>query len=142
MTPAEVGAFLAGHRSMALATLGPGGFPHVVAMAYTMLDGAITFWGESKSQKIVNLGRDPRVGCLVADGTEPAELRGVSVAGEAELITGPDGIRRIATALLVAHYGSADDSRLHAPLDVLVPRRLGVRVHPVHIASWDHTKVT
>ncbi len=52
MTPDEVAAFLAERQTMNVATIGPTGHPHVVAMWYGFLDGRPAFWTFAKSQKI------------------------------------------------------------------------------------------
>ena len=50
-------------------------------MFYALLDGRIAFWTYRTSQKARNLARDPRLTCLVEDGEDYFELRGVQVAG-------------------------------------------------------------
>jgi PPOX class probable F420-dependent enzyme len=140
MEPAAVDAFLRAHHTMALATVGPGGFPHVVPMSYGWLDGDLAFWAESKSQKVVNLRRDPRLGCLVEDGEDYESFRGVHLAGRAQFVTDPGELSRLAREILTARFGSADESMLPAPLDRLVARRTGVRVQVLRTASWDHTR--
>ena len=59
MTPAEVDAFLGVPRTLNVATIGPSGHPHLVAMWYGFLDGKVAFWTFAKSQKILNLRREP-----------------------------------------------------------------------------------
>lgn len=145
MSPAEVEAFLRGHDRLALATRGPDGFPHVVAMAYGFVDGRIAFWGDRRSVKMRNLVRDPRLGLLVeegADGDDHDELRGVYIAGRAGLVDAPEQLRAVADAVLTQRFGAPDRSRLPVDLDVLVPRRLGVLVDAERVASWDHAKAS
>ena len=60
MSDAEVSAFLDEQRMLNVATIGPTGHPHVVAMWFALVDGKPAFWTFSKSQKVVNLRRDPR----------------------------------------------------------------------------------
>jgi general stress protein 26 len=139
MDPAAVEAFLRSHHTMALATYGPAGYPHLVAMSYTLLDGAVAFWAESRSQKIVNLRRDARLGCLVEEGDDHGTLKGVHLAGEAEFVTEPEALSRLGRALLTQRFGAADESKLPAPLARLAGRRTGVRLRVVRTVSWDHT---
>ena len=61
MTPDEVDAFLHGPRTMNVATIGRDGTPHLVAMWYGFLGDAPAFWTFGKSQKVMNLERDPRI---------------------------------------------------------------------------------
>jgi len=80
MTDDEVTAYLEGQRVLNVATIGPSGHPHVVAMWYVMLDGKPAFWTFGKSQKIVNLQRDPKITALVEDGDTYNELRGAELS--------------------------------------------------------------
>ncbi len=65
MTDEEVDAFLHDQRTMSMATIGPGGRIHLVAMWYGFVDGAIGFETKAKSQKVQNLRRDDRLTVLV-----------------------------------------------------------------------------
>ena len=53
MTEAEVAAYLAEQRVLNVATIGPTGHPHVVAMWFAIVDGTPAFWTFAKSQKVV-----------------------------------------------------------------------------------------
>src|SRR5262245_15937474 len=86
MSDAEVDDFLHLPHPMALATNGPDGRPHVVAMWYGFLDGVVGFMTYRRSQKLRNLERDPRVSCLVEDGSSYDVLRGVLVRGRARRV--------------------------------------------------------
>ena len=44
MTEAEVAAYLAEQRVLNVATIGPTGHPHVVAMWFAIVDGTPAFW--------------------------------------------------------------------------------------------------
>ena len=48
-------------------------------MWYAIIDGAPCFWTFAKSQKVVNLRRDPRITCMVEAGDEYSDLRGVEL---------------------------------------------------------------
>ena len=56
-----------------------------------MVDGEIWLETKAKSQKAVNLKRDPRVSFMIEDGDTYDTLRGVSFEGVAEIIDDPDG---------------------------------------------------
>ena len=77
----EVQKLLENGRKLQLATINPDGTPHLVSMFYGMQDGRIAFWTYRASQKARNLARDPRVTCMVEDGEDYFELRGVQVNG-------------------------------------------------------------
>ena len=63
---------------MILCSIGATGVPHPMPMWFGIEpDGAIVMTTFTKSQKIRNLERDPRVSLLVEAGEEYAELQGV-----------------------------------------------------------------
>lgn len=81
MSDAEIADFLERSRIITLATLGKSGLPHLTAMWYGLVDGAIWFETKAKSQKAVNIRRDPRVTVLVEAYDTYDQLRGVSIEG-------------------------------------------------------------
>lgn len=78
MSEAEIADFVNSSRTGTLATIGPDGQPHLTAMWYAVIDGEIWLETKAKSQKAVNLRRDPRVSFLLEDGDTYDTLRGVS----------------------------------------------------------------
>jgi PPOX class probable F420-dependent enzyme len=142
MTGSEVAALLAGSRKVQLATLNADGSVHLVTMFYGMVDERIAFWTYRASQKARNLARDPRITCLVEDGTDYLELRGVQVAGVVRPVEDPDGI--LAIGRLVAG-GMAGDGSVGDTLEDYVAhaarKRVGYLVEPRRIISWDHRKL-
>jgi PPOX class probable F420-dependent enzyme len=137
MSADEVSGFLAGHRKMQLATINPDGTPHLVTMFYTMLGGRIAFWTYQKSQKALNLDRDPRVTCLVEDGDDYFELRGVQVGGVVERTDDVLGVgRAIAADLSGVPEESLVDYVAHTGR-----KRWAYLVEPKRISSWDHSKL-
>src|SRR5262249_48944205 len=81
--------------SCAFATNGHDGYPHVVAMWYTVKDGKIMMTSYARAQKIVNLRRDPRATVLVESGATYKELSGVMVRGRVELVEGPAALAEV-----------------------------------------------
>src|SRR5207302_10914968 len=89
MTPEEVDEFLQGRHSMSIATFNHDGTIHLVAMWYGFLEGAVAFETKTKSQKVQNLRRDPRITCLVETGETYEQLRGVELVGRGEIVDDP-----------------------------------------------------
>src|SRR5690348_8401061 len=90
MSDEEIEAFLQQRQSMSMATIGPDGRIQLVAMWYGFLDGDVAFETKAKSQKVLNLRRDPRMTVMVEDGDTYETLRGVEIVGTAEIIEDPD----------------------------------------------------
>jgi PPOX class probable F420-dependent enzyme len=140
MTPDEIDAFLAEPHSMNIATYNHDGTIHLVAMWYAILDGDPVFWTFGKSQKIRNLQRDPRTTLLVETGDEYAELMGVEIVGQAEVITDRDAINEIGEAVYVRYFGEINDE-VRPFVHATGAKRLGVRVKVDKVVSWDHRKL-
>jgi PPOX class probable F420-dependent enzyme len=140
MTEAEIAALLAAARKVQLATINPDGTPHLVTMFYALIDGQIAFWTYRTSQKARNLARDPRLACLVEDGEDYFELRGVQVTGTVRRIEDQAGVldigRRIAGGLSGVPADALDDYVAHA-----ARKRVGYIVEPQRVVSWDHHKL-
>jgi PPOX class probable F420-dependent enzyme len=138
--PDEIAQMLSGIRSVTVASIGPGGQPHLVAMWFAVLDGDIWFETKAKSQKAVNLRRDPRVSCLAEDGETYEDLRGVAIEGQAEVSDDPELLWRVGVAVWERYHGPyTDDAR---PLvEAMLRKRVAVRVRPDRIRSWDHRKL-
>src|ERR1700720_1817767 len=90
MSETEIADFVTSTRTGTLATIGPDGQPHLTAMWYGVVDGEIWLETKAKSQKAVNLTRDPRVSFLIEGGNTYDTLRGVSFEGVAEISHDPD----------------------------------------------------
>jgi PPOX class probable F420-dependent enzyme len=61
LTDDEIAEFIERSRTATMATVLPDGRPHLVAMWYAVVDGEIWFETKAKSQKAVNVRRDPTI---------------------------------------------------------------------------------
>src|SRR5512143_1568968 len=96
MTPEEVDAYLHdGRKTLNVATIGPTGHPHLVAMWFDFLDGKPVFWTFGKAQKIVNIRRNPKISALVETGEAYNELKGVELVGTATIVEDYDTVLAI-----------------------------------------------
>jgi hypothetical protein len=142
MTDDEVLAYLESERVLNVATLGPTGHPHLVAMWFAMIGGQPAFWTFGKSQKIVNLRRDPKMTGLVESGSTYDQLRGVELRGQGRIIDDYDAVLEIGKAVGVKYSGESALSDAALPfLEAQATKRLGVVFDVEHITSWDHTKL-
>jgi PPOX class probable F420-dependent enzyme len=140
MTDEEIDQFLAGARSMTLATVGPDSQPHLVAMWFAVVDGAVCFETKAKSQKAVNLRRNPRISCLVEDGATYEELRGVEIEGTAEVIDDPELLWKIGVGVWERYYGVYTED-VKPLVEAMLNKRVSVRVTASRTRSWDHRKL-
>lgn len=143
MTDEEFDAFLTANMKFQVATIGPAGEPHLTTLFYVVDEGKIAFWTYGRSQKIVNLRRDPRITCLIEDGEEYFELRGATITGTARLIEEYDDIKALGAKVATVMAAGADLGEFG---DQIVSqqalKRVGVVVEPEKIATWDHRKMS
>ena len=140
MTDEEISSFLEGRHTMNVATLSADGQPHLVAMWYGFLDGVPAFWTYGKSQKIVNLKRDPRLTCLVEDGETYDQLRGVELVGTGELIDDPKVVLELGINLY-ERYTAPFEENVREVLAKTAAKRVVVRIDVKDVVSWDHRKL-
>jgi nitroimidazol reductase NimA-like FMN-containing flavoprotein (pyridoxamine 5'-phosphate oxidase superfamily) len=143
LTEEELAEFLQTNMKVQVATNGPDGFPHLTTLFYVMVDGQMFFWTYGKSQKILNLRRDPRITCLVEDGTDYFELRGATIFGKARLVEDYDQLVDLGGRVATLMAGGADLGEFGEQIvQQQARKRVGVLVEPEKIASWDHRKMT
>ena len=145
MTDAELKDFLAKSQTIIITSINKDGTPHPMPMWYGVEpDGSIVMTTFTKSQKIVNLSRDPRVTLLVEDGTVYDQLRGVVIYGKAELVRDTDQVVEILARVSLKSLADPDDAardNIRKAVRGTAPKRTGIRVHPDKIVSWDHRKL-
>src|SRR6202790_982690 len=136
LTPDEQAIFLRENRKAALATLDQKGFPHVVAMNFVARDGAFYMTSYGKAQKVVNIRRNPKVGVMVETGGAYAELKGVMVRGDCEIIEAPDAVSEVLSWLGVGRSTARPAGAARS-----APKRVVLKIVPRKISSWDHAKL-
>jgi len=140
LTDEEIDELLAGSRTATMATVGPDGQPHLVAMWFSLIDGDICFETKAKSQKAVNLRRDPRISVLIEDGQTYEDLRGVSIEGRAEVSEDADLLWSIGVNMFERYYGPYTDE-MKPMVEAMLNKRVAVRVKAERRRSWDHRKL-
>jgi PPOX class probable F420-dependent enzyme len=148
MTPEEQQAFLAQGHTLIVTTIGKGGWPHVAPMWYFLDDGRVAFRSFTKSQKIVNLARNPKITVLLEEGATYEELRGIMIKGTARLIDDPDAVLAM-YGQLSRRYAFAgtepvplEGAALEAAFGRFAAKNTGVIVEPESVISWDHPKLS
>ncbi len=140
MSSDEITDFVTRSRTGTLATIGTTGQPHLVAMWYGVLDGEIWLETKAKSQKAVNLFRDPRFTFLIEDGDTYDTLRGVSFEGTAEIVDDPDTIFRVGVSVWERYTGPYTEE-MKPGVDMMMNKRVAVRLGSTRTRSWDHRKL-
>ncbi len=142
MTTDEMRAFLDAGRDLQVASLNADGTPHLVTMWYLRDGDDLCFWTYSKSQKVVNVRRDPRITLLVATGEAYEELRGVSINGTATVEEDRDAVLAFGEKVYEKHWGPIDNDMVREGVHVMGAKRVVIRVSPLKTTSWDHSKLS
>lgn len=141
MSDEEIHAFLEEQRTLQVATIDHDGWPHLIAMWYVLIDDQIVFWTYAKSQKAINLRRDPRLTCLVETGEQYNELRGVQIKGRAIINDDRETVQRIGERIYERYTGGPLNDATRQMVAAQAPKRVLVFVEPVEVVSWDHRKL-
>lgn len=140
MTDDEIAEFVARSRTGTMATIGAHAQPHLVAMWYGVIDGEIWVETKVKSQKVVNIRRNPRVSFMIEDGMTYDSLRGVSFEGTAEIHDDPDTIFAVGVSVWERYNGPYTED-LKPAVDMMMNKRVAVRIAANRVRSWDHRKL-
>lgn len=140
LAPDEVDALLDESSKLQVATIGRDGTPHLVPLFFVVRGGRITFWTHARSQKVVNLRRDPRLTCLVEQGERTEEVRFAQFRARAEIDDDPVLVEEVGR-LLWERYVGAWDALAREEQGRRGRRRVVVTVHPHRVVTWDHRKL-
>lgn len=150
MTDEELLAFLSdGAKTLQVASNDRDGYPHIVPMWFLVEDGKVVFRSFSKSQKIVNLRRDPRVSVLAEEGMAYEELRGAMIKGEAKLVEDADycldlyvGLANRYSFFPGVEPGGTPEDQVREYFASYAEKQTAVIVEPVEVVSWDYRKLS
>src|SRR3954469_18567609 len=140
MSDEEITEFVQRQRTATMATIGPSGMPHLVAMWFAVVDGAIWFETKAKSQKATNLRRDNRLSVMIEDGHTYDTLRGVSFEGRGVIVDDPDALWAVGVSVWERYTGPYTDE-MKPFVELMLNKRVAVRVDVDRIRSWDHRKM-
>jgi PPOX class probable F420-dependent enzyme len=103
-------------------------------------DGTVLMTTYAKSQKAVNLRRDPRCTLMVERGVSYDQLQGVMIRGRATLEQDVERTLDVLTRIHAKHGGEQQEG-LRDVMRGQARKRVVVRVTPERVSSWDHTKL-
>jgi len=144
MSDDEMRSFLRSSKTIIINSNGPGGYPHPMPMWFAVDDdGSVRMTTFRKSQKVRNIGRDPKVSLLVEAGEEYNQLRGVVIYGRARVV---DDLAVVTQTLLaIGGIGGLADPAARKGAEAAVAKtaakRVAILIRPEKIVSWDHSKL-
>jgi PPOX class probable F420-dependent enzyme len=140
MTDAELQEFIESQKTIQVATINKDGTPHLVPLWFAVVDGEIVLETFTKSQKVVNLERDPRMTVLLEAGDAYEELRGATIYAEAELVQDVDRVHDLHMAVLTRNTDIPVES-LDKISRGMAPKKTAIVVKVKRCFSWDHRKL-
>jgi nitroimidazol reductase NimA-like FMN-containing flavoprotein (pyridoxamine 5'-phosphate oxidase superfamily) len=140
LTPAEIEAYVRDSKTVVMGTLNHDGWPHLVPMWYSVIDGLIQMHTYKTSQKVKNIERDARGSVLIEDGEVYNELRGVFMRGRYEIRDDQELCYRIGIHSAKKYMG-AEEEQAGPFVRAQVRKRIALIFHPEKISSWDHRKL-
>ena len=143
LTPDEQHELIDSERVVVIGSFGPRGWPHLMPLWYVPRDGEVWVYTYAKSQKVLNLERDPRATLLIETGHEYAELRGVMAEAEAEIHRDFDTVLALATELNLRYNPGLEtlSEEGRSVLEAQAQKRVAIRFGALQTATWDHHKL-
>ena len=144
MSEEELSSFLQKQISLQIGTINKDGSPHLTTMWYFYDGESFIFHTYTKSQKIINLQKDPRITLLTEAGSQYSDLQGIIVYGNAEIINGKDSLEEVIRYMEMVgekYIKDEEGAQYIEGMKLQAPKRSVVIVKPSKFISWDHTKL-
>lgn len=141
LTDAELDAYVAGEPTLIMGTINHDGWPHLVPMWFSLIDGLIHMHTYKSSQKVRNIERDARGSVLIEDGVEYSRLRGVFYRGRFDIVDDQELCYRIGLENARKYMGVTDESQAEEFVRATVRKRIALIFHPEKTSSWYHAKM-
>ena len=140
MSHDEIVEFLHQQRSSTVGTYGPQGQIHLVGMWYAVRENTVWIETKRKSQKVVNLRRDPRMSFLVEAGHTYDQLRGVAMEGAGVVIEDAGVVWDVCVNIFERYNGEYSEE-MRPFVEFMAKNRVVVRLDVDRTRSWDHRKL-
>jgi len=122
--------------TLQIASNGPDGFPHLVAVWYVVIDGAVHFTTFRKSRKVANLESNPKLTVMVESGRQYTELRGLVIKGTAAIIDDAASTARVMAQVAEKYQAKPAGVDTTEAVLAMAARRVTIRLDPVDSYSW------
>ena len=109
-------------------------------MWYAVVDDQIWFETKGRSQKVVNLRRNPAISVSIEAGLTYDALKGVSIEGRGVLVDDADALWKVGVSVFERYTGPYTED-MKPFVEVMLNKRVAVRVDVDRVRSWDHSKL-
>ena len=136
LTMEEVESFLDSKPGwITLTSLGKDGYPHSVPIGYFRDKHRIFMGCRDKTQKVLNIERNPKVSLSLEDGKTMQDLRGVLLRGDARVVR--DDEERLTVSRLAAKLRGSPESEWPVTAS---PGSVFIMLEGFSVVSWDYSK--
>ena len=147
MSKDDITKYLLEPRIARVSTVGADGSPQQSPVWFLRSEDSIMIAAYRHSQKVRNIRRNPNVSVLIDSGEGGLQLKGVMLAGKAQLIEGeksPEiGIATYAKYLPEEIVTKDKVAAFFRGAAAVYPEEIMViKIVPEKISSWDYTKIT
>jgi hypothetical protein len=118
-----------------LTTIGRDGYPHSVPIGYFRLGDDVYIGCVADTQKVKNVGRNPKVSLLVQSGSSMHDIKGLMIRGDATVFTEPDDVLRLGRE--AARVRGVPEDQLPTQGR---PGAAYIRVALANMTSWDYSR--
>lgn len=144
LTDSELDEYLATSHTLIIVSNGRDGFPHPMPMwFYADEDRNCYCTTFAKSQKVQNWKRDPRASLLIESGDEYAELKGLVVYAQTEIVEDQEVVTETLVNINAKGRTLTDEQRerLRESVGGTASKRVVLKFIPQRFISWDHSKL-
>ena len=108
---------------------------------YVADTGRVKMTTYAKSQKVINLARDPRCSLLIEDGEVYEQLRGVLIRGRATVERYVEAVLDPLVKIQSKQGLTGAGGDIRSAMRAAAAKRVVITITPERIASWDHRKL-
>ena len=141
MDEEEAWKFIESQKTVQVSSINKDGSPHLVPMWFFVSDKKIILVSYTKSQKIRNLRRNPKIAILFEDGEEYESLRGVSINADASLVDDADEVQSMEKKLITRNQAGQQAADVEEIIRKSRSKKTAIVITPARIISWDHRKL-
>lgn len=109
--------FIKTQKILRLATIDPGGNPHIVPVWYKYRNRRFYIGTNTKTKKARNVRQNPKVSFCIDVGINSPDIFGVSGVGKGRIILEGKKVKSIARAILLRYFKSMDNKSARQLLD-------------------------
>jgi len=127
--------FLKSQKILRLATIGKTKTPHIVPVWYIYSSKKIYIGTNTRTQKVKNLKKNPRIAFCVDEGINAPNIFGVKGEGKATLILDKPKVKKIATKILLRYFKNIKNK---SAIELLNDTDCVIEISPEKFSVWSY----